>query len=95
MRKWEKNIVLFSLVLYTHVMRSERRGDMEFVTSIQKASEWGVTKRMVNYWCSLGKIDGAVKDGIRWKIPMDAERPDRYGRSSILIDYVVRIEGKL
>ena len=35
---------------------------MEFVTSIQKASEWGVTKRMVNYWCSLGKIDGAVKD---------------------------------
>ena len=67
---------------------------MEFVTSIQKASEWGVTKRMVNYWCSLGKIDGAVKDGIRWKIPMDAERPDRYGQSPVLIDYVVRIEGK-
>lgn len=41
---------------------------MEFVTSIQKASEWGVTKRMVNYWCALGKVDGAVKDGIRWKI---------------------------
>ena len=67
---------------------------MEFVTSIQKASEWGVTKRMVNYWCALGKIDGAVKEGIRWKIPMDAERPDRYGESSVLIDYVVRIEGK-
>ena len=67
---------------------------MEFVTSIQKASEWGVTKRMVNYWCALGKVDGAVKDGIRWKIPMDAERPDRYGESSVLIDYIVRIEGK-
>ena len=94
MTKWEKNIALFPLLLYTCIVRSERRGCVEFVTSIQKASEWGVTKRMVNYWCSLGKIDGAVKDGIRWKIPMDAERPDRYGQSPVLIDYVVRIEGK-
>ena len=29
---------------------------MEFVTSIEKASEWGVTKRMVNYWCAMGKM---------------------------------------
>lgn len=41
---------------------------MEFVTSIEKASEWGVTKRMVNYWCAMGKICGAEKEGIRWKI---------------------------
>lgn len=67
---------------------------MEFVTSIEKASEWGVTKRMVNYWCAMGKICGAEKEGIRWKIPMNAERPDRYGEGPALVDYVVRITGK-
>lgn len=66
---------------------------MEFVTSIEKASEWGVTKRMVNYWCARGKIKGAQKSGSRWKIPMDAERPDRQDVCTALIDYVVRIEG--
>ena len=66
---------------------------MEFVTSIEKASEWGVTKRMVNYWCAMGKICGAEKEGIRWKIPMNAERPDRYGEGPAQIDYIVRIEG--
>ena len=66
---------------------------MEFVTSIEKASEWGVTKRMVNYWCAMGKIHGARKEGIRWKIPMNAERPDRYGEGPAQMDYIVRIEG--
>ena len=67
---------------------------MDFVTSIEKASEWGVTKRMVNYWCAMGKIAGVMKEGQRWMIPADAIRPDRYKESTPLIDYLVRIVGR-
>lgn len=50
---------------------------------------------MVNYWCALGKITGAYKDGSRWRIPKDAKRPE--GRKSSIsdevTDYYVRVVG--
>lgn len=48
---------------------------MQYMTSRQKATEWSVTKRMVNYWCANGQIEGAYKEGSRWWIPADVERP--------------------
>ena len=47
---------------------------MQYMTSSQKAAEWSVTRRMVNYWCANGEIEGAYKEGSRWWIPVDVER---------------------
>lgn len=34
---------------------------MQYMTSRQKATEWSVTKRMVNYWCCKRADEGAYK----------------------------------
>ena len=40
-----------------------------------KAAEWGLTLRQVQYLCSDGKIPGARRFGRSWAIPTDAEKP--------------------
>lgn len=48
---------------------------MKYLTSVQTAEKWGLTKRRVNSLCKDGCIRGAYKDGYRWMIPEDAVRP--------------------
>lgn len=48
---------------------------MRYLTSMQTAEKWGMTKRRVNSLCQAGSIAGAYKDGYRWMIPEDAENP--------------------
>ena len=67
---------------------------MQYMTSRQKATEWSVTKRMVNYWCANGQIEGAYKEGSRWWIPVDVERPGEEERLRRMRAYTVRITGK-
>lgn len=49
---------------------------MQYLTSLQMAEKWGLTKRMVNLLCQSGSISGAYKDGYRWMIPEDARKPE-------------------
>jgi len=42
---------------------------------LKGAEKWGITPRMVNYYCTAGRIPGAVKKGGLWLIPKDAEKP--------------------
>lgn len=49
---------------------------MQYLTSIQMAEKWGLTKRRVNALCQNGDISGAYKDGYRWMIPEDAGKPE-------------------
>ncbi|MDR1592463.1 MAG: helix-turn-helix domain-containing protein [Prevotellaceae bacterium] len=48
---------------------------MEYLTGKEAGEKWGITARMVNYYCSAGRIPGAVKKGNLWLIPTDAEKP--------------------
>lgn len=49
---------------------------MDGYMTLREASEkWGITARMVNYYCSSGRIKGAVKVSTLWLIPQDAEKP--------------------
>ena len=41
----------------------------------QFAIEWGLSIRTINDLCNKGKIPGAVKEGRKWLIPDDAEKP--------------------
>ncbi|WP_370812987.1 helix-turn-helix domain-containing protein [Butyricicoccus pullicaecorum] len=46
-----------------------------YITVNALAEKWGLSPRTVQIMCAEGKIDGAVKFGRSWAIPVDAERP--------------------
>lgn len=37
--------------------------DMDYMTLKEAGEKWGVTLRWINYYCSAGRIPGAVKMG--------------------------------
>ncbi|MCI9321229.1 MAG: helix-turn-helix domain-containing protein [Lachnospiraceae bacterium] len=48
---------------------------MDYITLKQASEKWGVSPRMINYYCSEGRIVGAEKIGTVWLIPQKAEKP--------------------
>lgn len=48
---------------------------MEYLTAKEAGKKWGITGRMVNYYCNSGRIDGALKKGNLWLVPSDAKKP--------------------
>lgn len=48
---------------------------MNYVPSIEKAKEWGVSQRRVAIYCQEGRIKGAELIGNRWLIPAKTEKP--------------------
>lgn len=48
---------------------------MDYLTVKEAGIKWGITSRMVNYYCSSGRIEGAIKKGNLWLIPTEAEKP--------------------
>ncbi|MFT3982877.1 MAG: DNA-binding protein [Lachnospiraceae bacterium] len=48
---------------------------MDYITTKQAAAKWGVTDRMVLYYCTLSRINGAVKMGNLWLIPKNSIKP--------------------
>lgn len=48
---------------------------MDYMMLKQAGEKWGISPRMINYYCSAGRIEGAEKMGTVWLIPKDAEKP--------------------
>lgn len=48
---------------------------MDYMTLKEASNLWGISPRMINYYCTEGRITGAVKMGTVWLIPKDAEKP--------------------
>ncbi len=48
---------------------------MEYLTVKEAGEKWGITARMVNYYCSAGRIPGAIKKGNLWLVPSNIEKP--------------------
>ena len=46
-----------------------------YLTVKDIATQWGVTATWVSILCNQGRIYGAVKQGKKWLIPANAERP--------------------
>ena len=46
-----------------------------YITVNEAANKWEVNTRTVQIMCADGRIEGAVKFGRDWAIPVDAERP--------------------
>jgi len=49
---------------------------MEFLTTKQASELWGISQRRVAILCEEGRINGAVKAGRTWLMPVDAQKPD-------------------
>ena len=62
----------FPVIIGITEIKSERMDSMEYITSLQAADKWNLSKRQVNALCKSGQIYGAVKKGQRWMIPEDA-----------------------
>jgi len=48
---------------------------MDYLTVVEAGEKWGITGRMVTYYCVAGRIIGALKKGNVWLIPNDAPKP--------------------
>lgn len=48
---------------------------MDYMTLKEASALWGISPRMINYYCTAGRIIGAVKMGTVWLIPKNAEKP--------------------
>ena len=48
---------------------------MDYMTLKEASKIWGVTPRWINYYCSSGRILGAIKMGTIWLNPKNAEKP--------------------
>lgn len=48
---------------------------MDYMTLKEASEIWGVTPCWINYYCSSGRISGAVKMGTVWLIPKGAQKP--------------------
>lgn len=48
---------------------------MDFMTLKEASEKWGISPRMINYYCAADRIPGAVKVATVWLIPKDAEKP--------------------
>ncbi len=57
---------------------------MDMISVTACAAKWGVSERTVRNYCAKGRIPGAVLEGKTWRIPEDAERPERVNRRNDL-----------
>nr|WP_313133563.1 DNA-binding protein [Anaerocolumna sp.] len=49
---------------------------MEYFSVKEAAKNWGLTARMVNYYCTSGRIPGVQRIGNIWAIPKEASKPE-------------------
>ena len=45
------------------------------MTLKEAGEKWGISARQINYYCSAGRIPGAVKMATLWLIPKTAKKP--------------------
>lgn len=50
---------------------------MQYLSAAEAAKKWKVSERSVRNYCAQGRVAGAVLNGKTWKIPADAEKPQR------------------
>ena len=64
-----------------------------YMTVKQASEKWGISDRRVRVLCAEGKIPGVIRIGNRWKIPVDASKPED-GRYKALENLLERIDEK-
>ena len=47
----------------------------DYLSAVDTATKWGISKRRVAFLCLDGRIPGAFRIGVGWVIPADAKKP--------------------
>lgn len=48
---------------------------MEYMTVQEASKKWGLSERRLQTICNEGMIEGVIKFGRSWAIPVEAKRP--------------------
>lgn len=64
-----------------------------YMTGKQAAEKWGISDRRVRILCAQGKVSGVTREGRRWMIPTDTEKPED-GRFKATDDILASIDRK-
>lgn len=48
---------------------------VEYMSIIEAAQKWNITRRRIQVLCNQGRINGAQKVGTVWIIPSNSEKP--------------------
>ncbi|MEA5010235.1 MAG: DNA-binding protein [Angelakisella sp.] len=62
--------------------------------SKEVAKKWGLTARVINYYCANGRIEGAQMVANVWLIPKDAVRPEERRKGNGRKPYVEKTKGE-
>ena len=60
---------------------------MEFMTTNDAVKKWGISERRIRQLLQDGRIEGAVKVGNKWNIPINANKPA--DKRSVKLDNIV------
>ena len=48
---------------------------MKYISTKEAREKWGISDRRIRVLCNEGRIEGAIKIGRSWSIPIDAVKP--------------------
>lgn len=66
---------------------------MEFMTTKDAVKKWNISERRIRQLLQDGRIEGAVKNGNSWNIPIDAIKPiDKRGIRANNLDFIIDLE---
>ena len=55
---------------------------MQYNSVPEMAKKWQISERSVRNYCAQGRIAGVVLEGRTWRIPVEAEKPERINKQS-------------
>ena len=50
---------------------------MRYLSVADTAKKWNISERSVRNYCAQGRVEGAFLAGKTWRIPENAEKPER------------------
>ena len=65
---------------------------MNYMTTADASKKWGVSERRIRQLLEEGRIDGAVKVGNTWNIPIDANKPSDKRNCIVNDNFVINLD---
>ncbi len=66
---------------------------MEFMTTKDAAKKWNISERRIRQLLQEGRIDGTLKNGNSWNIPIDVIKPvDKRAIKADNLDFIIDLE---
>ncbi len=56
---------------------------MKYFSVAEISAKWNISERTVRNYCASGRIPGAFLDGKTWRIPEQAQRPERKNKNTV------------